>query len=99
MPLQFEELADGKVLETHLSGTLTDKDYEQLVPEIDQLVTRHGKIRMLAEMHDFHGWDTRGLWEGLKLDVKHFNHIERMAFVGETKWQDCGLDSIDRERM
>jgi hypothetical protein len=88
MPLQFEEMADGKVLETHLSGVLTEKDYEPLVHELEQLIERHGKIRMLAEMHDFHGWNARGLWEELKLDAKYFNHIERAAVVGEKKWQD-----------
>ncbi len=26
-------------------------------------------------------------WEDLKFDLKHFNHIERLAIVGETKWE------------
>jgi len=27
------------------------------------------------------------LWHDIKFDAKHFNDIERIAMVGETKWQ------------
>ena len=26
-------------------------------------------------------------WEDIKFDIKHFAHIERLAMVGERKWQ------------
>jgi hypothetical protein len=29
----------------------------------------------------------RALWEDIKFDVKHFSDIERIAMVGERKWQ------------
>jgi hypothetical protein len=38
-------------------------------------------------MHDFHGWDAGALWEDAKFDLKHFADIERLAFVGEKKWE------------
>jgi hypothetical protein len=28
------------------------------------------------------------LWEDLKFDFKHFNDIERLAIVGESKWHE-----------
>ena len=27
------------------------------------------------------------LWEDIKFDLKHFNHIERLAMLGESKWE------------
>jgi SpoIIAA-like len=54
---------------------------------VERLVKAHGKIRMLVEMHDFHGWTVGALWEDIKFDVKHFSDIERVAMVGESKWQ------------
>jgi len=87
MPLQFEEKADGKVLEAHVSGRLTEADYEQFAPEVEKIINRHGKIRMLTDMHDFHGWNTAGLWEEFKLDVRHSKDLERLAIVGEKRWQ------------
>lgn len=54
---------------------------------MERLVKQHGKIRMLVEMHDFHGWTAGALWEDVKFDAKHFHDIERLALVGETKWE------------
>jgi hypothetical protein len=47
----------------------------------------HGKIRILFEMHNFHGWTAGAMWEDLKFDFKHWKDIERLAIVGESKWQ------------
>src|SRR5262249_41958655 len=43
----------GKVLGFRLSGKLHDEDYKQFVPAIDAAVAQHGKVRLLAEFHDF----------------------------------------------
>ncbi len=77
----------GKVLEVRVTGTLETADYEAFVPEIERLIGEHGKIRVLLYLHGFHGWTAGALWQDLKFDVKHFNHIERLAIVGESKWQ------------
>jgi hypothetical protein len=77
----------GKVLEVQLTGKLAKEDYEHFVPAVERLVKAHGKIRMLVEMHDFHGWTVGGLWRDFDFEAKHFGDIERLAIVGETKWQ------------
>ena len=32
-------------------------------------------------------WDAGAAWEDLKFDVKHFADIDRLAMVGDKKWQ------------
>jgi len=85
--VMLTETNGGKVLEVELTGKLADVDYQHFVPAVERLVKQHGKIRMLVNMHDFHGWTAGALWQDLKFDAKHFNDIERVAMVGETKWQ------------
>ena len=87
MSVTLIQKKDGRVLEIHVSGKLVGKDYEQFVPRFEQLLHEHGKLRILFEMSDFHGWDTQALWDDIKFGVKHFNDIVRVAMVGETKWQ------------
>lgn len=87
MAIKLEEKDHGNLVEVHLSGKITKQDYEHFVPEMDRLVHDHGKLHMLVEMHEFHGWTPRALWEDIKFDVKHFSDIERVAMVGEKKWQ------------
>ncbi len=87
MAVKLNEKNEGKLLEVKLSGKLDKEDYAHFVPEVERLVTKYGKIRMLIVMHDFRGWTAGALWEDIKFDVKHFSDIERIAMVGETKWE------------
>jgi SpoIIAA-like len=85
--LTLTEDAGGKVLAIKLSAKLAKEDYEKFVPKVEELIKQHGKVRILMEMHDFHGWEVGALWEDIKFDVKHFRDIERLAMVGDRKWE------------
>jgi hypothetical protein len=87
MSVELQQEAGGKWLRVQLSGKLTKEDYQQFVPEIEKLIGREGKLRVLVRMHDFHGWTMGALWEDIKFDLKHFADIERLALVGERKWE------------
>jgi hypothetical protein len=87
MTTHVDEKIYGRVMEVHLTGTLTKEDYERFVPDSEELIRQHDKIRLLVIMDDFHGWETGALWEDLKWDAHHFNHVERVAVVGDKKWQ------------
>ena len=87
MPIQLDEENGGKLLAAHVNGKLTKEDYEHFVPEFERLVRRHGKLRVLFDMTDFHGWDAGALWDDIKFDLKHFADIERLAMMGDKKWQ------------
>jgi hypothetical protein len=87
MSVELHEEAGGKCLLVKLSGKLTKEDYQHFVPEFERLVQREGKLRVLVRMHDFHGWTMGALWEDIKFDLKHFADIERLALVGERKWE------------
>ncbi len=87
MSVELSEWDGGKILEIKLSGRLVKEDYARFLPELDRLIGQFGKIRLLVEMRDFHGWSAGALWEDIKLDLKHFSDIERVAFVGDKKWE------------
>ncbi len=87
MSVDVREEAGGRILVIKLSGKLTKEDYEHFLPHVERLIRQHGKLRLLVQMHDFHGWSLGALWQDLKFDVKHFSDIERLALVGESKWE------------
>jgi SpoIIAA-like len=87
MAIQFNEENNGKLFVIHVSGKLVKADYEHFVPMFEELVRQHGKLRLLFDMTGFHGWETSAAWEDFKFGVEHFNDIERLAMVGEKKWQ------------
>jgi ubiquinone/menaquinone biosynthesis C-methylase UbiE len=87
MPVLLIERDDGKLLEVHASGKLRHEDYVRFVPEFDRLAEQHGKLRVLFEMENFHGWDASALWDDIKFDLRHFAAIDRLAIAGERNWQ------------
>ena len=76
-----------KVLGFTLSGKLHDEDYKHFVPAVEAAVAANGKVRLLAQFHDFHGWDMHALWDDIKFSTKHCLDIERIALVGEKAWE------------
>ncbi|MBL8799645.1 MAG: STAS/SEC14 domain-containing protein [Planctomycetia bacterium] len=70
-----------------LSGKLHDEDYKTFVPLVDAAIAKHGKVRMLAQFHDFHGWDMHALWDDIKFSTTHCTKIEKIALVGEKTWE------------
>jgi hypothetical protein len=87
MPITLSEEGGGKILVVHVSGKLEKADYTNFVPAFERLVVQHGKLRVLFDMTDFHGWEVSEAWADVKFATKHFSDIERMAMVGEKKWQ------------
>jgi hypothetical protein len=76
-----------KVLGFKLSGKLHDEDYKKFVPLVDEAIAQQGKVRLLAHFHDFHGWDAHAVWDDIKFSATHCTTIERIALVGERKWE------------
>lgn len=87
MAIELTEAKDGKVLVVNLIGTLVKQDYPPLVAEFKRLAARYGKIRVLLDMTRFEGWDASAIWPEIKFDVEHLNEMDRMAVVGEKRWQ------------
>lgn len=78
------------LVEIDASGKLTGADYERLVPELERLAADRGPLRLYIELKDFRGWDPEGLWKDVKFDASHQDEMDRIAIVGENKWEEWG---------
>jgi SpoIIAA-like len=83
---QIPQTSD-KVLGFKMSGKLHDEDYKTFVPLVDAAIASQGKVRLLAQFHDFQGWDMHALWDDIKFSTTHCTKIERIALVGEKSWE------------
>lgn len=84
---EIDIAVEGNTIEVAATGKFEKRDYELFTPAAEELIKEHGKIRVLFIMHEFHGWTAGAIWEDIKFDLKHFNDIERLAIVGESKWE------------
>jgi hypothetical protein len=89
MPIDLTRTDDG-IIACTVTGILVQKDYDSFCPRFEGMLQKykqHGKLRVLFEMKDFHGWDPGALWDEIRFDIKHSKDVERLAMVGEKKWE------------
>jgi len=87
MPIEFKEESGGKLFLIRCEGSLVKADYDRLVPEFDRQTALNGKLRVLIDLTGFLGWKDGSFWDELKFDIRHFNDVERLAVVGDNKWE------------
>ena len=87
MAITLTESSAGKVLEARVTEKFTHADYQQFASRFEAMLKPHAKLNVLFEMVNFHGWDAAVVWDDIKFDVKHFWDIERLAMIGDKKWE------------
>ena len=85
--LTAAEQSDIPVIHLAINGTLESSDYDQFVPEVEQQIKQHGKIDLLVELTNFHGWTAGAMWQDTKFGIHHFNDIENLAVIGDKQWE------------
>jgi hypothetical protein len=70
-----------------MSGKLHDEDYKRFVPLVDAEIAKEGKVNVLAQFHEFKGWDAKALWDDIKFSTTHCTKIKRIALVGDKAWE------------
>jgi hypothetical protein len=88
MPVKITPVAAGHYIEVELSGKLSKEDYATFVPIVESEIKDSGKVRLMVVMRDFHGWTMGAMWEDTKFDWKHFADIQKLALVGDKKWEE-----------
>ncbi|WP_047420379.1 STAS/SEC14 domain-containing protein [Cellulophaga sp. Hel_I_12] len=86
--LQIIELTNDNVIASKAYGKLRKEDIEKIHPLIHAILDKGMKVRWYFEMDNFTGWDLPGLWEDLKMDTAHAKDYEKIAMVGDKKWQE-----------
>ena len=75
---------------------MTDADYKALIPRLEAAIDRHGSIRLLVDMGEFKGIELQAVWDDFAFGIKHWNDLERMALVGDKRWQELSAKSFNR---
>jgi hypothetical protein len=78
------ETGNPGVLAFRLVGEMHDSDYKLLVPAVEAALKKTGgKVRLLADLEDFRGWDLHAAWDDFKFELSHWNDIEKVAVLGD----------------
>lgn len=90
--IQILEQTPDNIIATKATGKLTEADYNKLLPLLNNKIEQYRKIRWYFEMENFDGWELKAVWEDVKFDTKHANDFDKVAMVGEKKWEEWMTD-------
>jgi universal stress protein A len=66
------------------SGKLSDADYQEFMPRIEEILAQESPISLLIKLEDFAGWEARAAWDDFKFGIKHQHDFARIAILGES---------------
>ena len=93
----------GKVLALYVRNKLSKGDLNDLVPTMEQHITKTEDPHLIMILDDFKGWrDTAAFWKEIRLDAEYLGYFNRIAVVGDKKWQQWGtqlLNPITKEEL
>jgi len=70
------------------TGTLTSEDYDAVLPDIEKVIEKHGKVRVFIDLEFFNGWEPMAAWKDMAFGVAHWNDVDKLAIVGDAKWEE-----------
>src|SRR5258706_9114243 len=69
----------GRLVALRVAGKLTKEDMVSVAPPVEEKIRENGKVDLLCDMTDLHGWSLGGVWAGLKFYAKHAKDFRRVA--------------------
>jgi len=85
--LQIMEGSEGKAVGVRAGGRLTEADYKDLLPKLEQRFGEFGKLNVLFYVDEtFEGWGIEAAWEDTSFGFAHMSDFERLAVVGAPGW-------------
>jgi len=80
-------------MEVVMIGKLKHEDYQLFVPMIDKALknAKGLEVDLLVDMRSFKGWEFMAAWDDFKFGVKHRNAFDKIAIVGNKKWEEASV--------
>ena len=73
---------DFSVLEIEIGEKLKKEDYDKIRPALEEKVEKYGKVNVLIRMQEFPNFTVGALLEDLKLAIKNYSNMSKVAIVG-----------------
>lgn len=87
--------SSGQIVGYKVVGKVTAEDYRQLEPEVQALVDKYNDVCLLIDLQDFAGEEVRAWLPDLKFGHRFHDKIDKMAIVGDKRWQKWLTDLAD----
>jgi len=81
------DIISGNVLRIAAPDKLKTDDFRQIAPQVDSIISRYGKVRLLIDASGFNGWENIAAFENHAGFVKnHQQKVDRIAVIVAHDW-------------
>jgi hypothetical protein len=78
----------GNVLAITISGEITENEHDRLDRLIRERVAQWKRIRIFIVLKHYTSFNSaESLYEDLRMVMKHSDHVDRLAVVGDRLWK------------
>jgi hypothetical protein len=79
-------------LKLAISGKMQSSDIDQLAKIADDLIKKHGKVKLFINGAKFDGWeDFSTMQKHFRFVQEHHNYVEKLAIITGPWWQNFML--------
>jgi len=90
MSAEIVDISD-RILTFRITGQLTHSEFVAAQKIAADLIQKQGKARLLVLVENFAGIEKAGNWGDISFQADNDPFIEKIAIVGEKKWEDLAL--------
>ncbi len=76
------------IFTVRVSGKLKKSELDHVQKAAMDVMDAGGNVRFLVIAEAFDGWDKAGNWGDVTFQLRYDHKIERIAIVGEKRWED-----------
>jgi hypothetical protein len=87
MACEIIKITDS-VVHVRIRDVMQVADQKMLESVAMELIGKGKKVKLIAIMENFRGWEKSESWGDLGFMVKHGDDIVKMAIVGDERWKE-----------
>ena len=89
------DMISGNVLRIMAPEKLKADDFRQIAPQVNSIISRYGKVRLLIYASGFNGWENIAAFENHAGFVKnHQQKVDRIAVIVAHDWQHWLIGAV-----
>ncbi len=82
----YSEHETAPVAEIRIVGRVTQNDMDNVLPKLEALIKKHGRIRLVEIVDSFESFDPTTILDGIKFDYQHLRDVTHAAVVSDIPW-------------
>ena len=91
----IHKTTDQNIFGFTLEGTLTEDDFQSVIPFMRDKMERYTTVRILFDVQDVDGWEPEDLWEDWSFDLRHARDVDKLVVVGGDDLWEPWLNKLE----